>query len=128
MDTTVHTSATAIAATPSTDAVIILTTWPGDKDPIAFAKQLVEEQLAACVNVLPAMTSVYRWQGEVQEEAERQLVIKTVRSQVDLLMDRLRTLHPYEVPECLVLPIEHGGAAYLAWLAECVATATGPAD
>jgi periplasmic divalent cation tolerance protein len=133
MDSTSHTSSTSTASAasttpPSTDAVIILTTWPADKDPVGFAKQLVEEQLAACINVLPPMMSVYRWQGEVQEDLEQQLVIKTMRTQVDAVIDRLRTLHPYEVPECLVLPIERGGAAYLAWLAECVAITTGPAD
>lgn len=103
------------------DAMIVLTTWPADREPDAFARQLVDERLAACVNLLPPMISVYRWQGEVQQDAERQLVIKTHRGRVQELIARLQALHPYDVPECLVLPVEGGGAAYLAWIAESVA-------
>jgi periplasmic divalent cation tolerance protein len=121
MDTASYASSASADASASPDAVIVLTTWPADKDPVAFARQLIDERLAACVNLLPPMTSVYRWQGAVQEDPERQLIIKTTRGRVDAVIDRLRTRHPYEVPECLVLPIERGGTTYLAWLTESVA-------
>jgi periplasmic divalent cation tolerance protein len=121
MDTASYAPSAAADASPSPDAVIVLTTWPADKDPLAFARLLIDERLAACVNLLPPMTSVYRWQGDVQEDPERQLIIKTTRARVDEVIDRLRARHPYELPECLVLPIERGGAAYLTWLSESVA-------
>ena len=102
------------------DFVIVLTTWPNDADPLAFAREMVEERLAACVNVLPEMTSVYRWEGRTEQSAERQVLMKTTRSRVDALRDRLHTLHPYEVPEFLVVPIADGSDAYLTWLGDCL--------
>jgi periplasmic divalent cation tolerance protein len=62
------------------------------------------------------MTSVYRWQGEMQRDTERQLVIKTTRPRLDALEARLHDLHPYDLPECLVLPVDGGSPAYLAWV------------
>lgn len=110
---------------PSSPAatIIVLTTWPADRDPAAFARQLIDERLAACVNLLPPMTSVYRWEGVIQEEAERQVVIKTTRERMPDLIARVQALHPYDLPECLVLPVETGGAAYLAWVGQSVAPA-----
>jgi periplasmic divalent cation tolerance protein len=105
----------------SAATVLVLTTWPADQDASPFARQLVDERLAACVNLLPTMTSTYRWQGVIQEEPERQVVIKTTAARVDALIARLKTLHPYEVPECLIVPVQGGGADYLAWVAESVA-------
>jgi periplasmic divalent cation tolerance protein len=106
--------------TPSADfsAVIVLTTLGADADAAALAQTLVGERLAACVNVLPAVTSVYRWQGRVEQDREQQLIIKTVRTQVPALEQRLRQLHPYEVPEFLVLPVSGGSEAYLRWVGE----------
>jgi periplasmic divalent cation tolerance protein len=103
---------------PSAPSVaIVLTTLGGDADAAALARTLVEERLAACVNILPAMTSVYRWQGKVWQEREQQMVIKTASDRVPALETRLRQLHPYELPEFLVL---QGGSsdAYLAWVGE----------
>ena len=102
------------------DAVLVLTTVGSDADAVKLARVLVEERLAACVNVLPPMTSVYRWKGGVEQEGERQVVIKTTRGRVDALAARLRTLHPYEVPEFLVIAVSDGSDAYLAWLGEAV--------
>ena len=99
------------------DAVLVLTTWPAASDPAPCATTLVEERLAACVNLLPEMDSVYRWQGAVTRDRERQLVIKTSSGRLPALRARLAELHPYEVPELLVLAVSGGGAAYLAWLA-----------
>ena len=102
----------------SHDYVIVLTTLPADADGAAFARELVEARLAACVNVSAPMESVYRWEGTVEVEAERQLVIKTSRERVAALWDRVRELHPYDMPEFLVTPVVDGNDAYLQWVAE----------
>ena len=111
--------------TKSTSAVIVLTTMPADPgegklDAIALGRTLVEEGLAACVYVMPSMESVYRWQGSVHQDAERQLVIKTQAERLDALYGRLRTLHPYDVPEFLVLPVSTGSPSYLEWVKDSV--------
>jgi periplasmic divalent cation tolerance protein len=98
--------------------VIVLTTLPGDFEIRTFAKTLVEERLAACVNLLPPMDSVYRWEGQVEQETERQMIIKTSRDRVIPLWDRIRELHPYETPEFVVLSIQDGSDAYLRWIGE----------
>jgi periplasmic divalent cation tolerance protein len=100
------------------DFVLVVTTYPVDADAEEFARTLIEERLAACVNVLPPMQSVYRWKGEVEAASERQLLIKTKAANVAALEQRVTALHPYDVPEFLVLSIESGSAAYLAWLGE----------
>lgn len=98
--------------------VLVLTTLPADADGEAFGRSLVDERLAACVNLLPLMDSVYRWEGSIEYETERQIVIKTSRERVPALWDRVRELHPYEVPEFLVLAIIDGNEAYLRWVGE----------
>lgn len=100
--------------------VIILTTLGLDTDAAALARTLVEERLAACVNVLAPMISIYRWKGDVAQDHEQQLIIKTAAERVPALEARLRTLHPYEVPEFLVIPLAGGSNAYLTWLREAV--------
>jgi periplasmic divalent cation tolerance protein len=103
---------------PSDQFVIVLTTLPVEGDVEKFASQLVEERLAACVNILPAMRSVYRWKNVVERADERQLVIKTTRARITALEGRIRKLHPYDVPEFVVLPIDSGSADYLSWLSD----------
>jgi periplasmic divalent cation tolerance protein len=98
--------------------VLVLTTLPADADAADFARILVEERLAACVNLLPVMESVYRWEGEIQQDSERQVIMKTGRGRVVALWERLRELHPYDVPEFIVLPIVDGNDAYLRWIGE----------
>ena len=98
--------------------VLVLTTLPADADAPGFGRALVEERLAACVNVLPLMESIYKWDGELQKETERQLVIKTSRRRVAALWERLRELHPYDVPEFVVVEIVDGSDAYLRWIGE----------
>lgn len=100
--------------------MIVLTTVGAGAEAETLARTLVDERLAACVNVLPPMTSVYRWQGAVEQATEHQLVIKTDASRVAALEARLRQLHTYEVPEFLVLPVSGGADAYLAWLRAAV--------
>jgi periplasmic divalent cation tolerance protein len=101
--------------------VIVLTTLPADADGVGFGRTLVDERLAACVNLLPPMSSVYRWEGQVEQDTERQIIIKTSRDRVAELWDRIRELHPYEVPEFVVLPITDGSDAYLRWLGDSTA-------
>lgn len=100
-----------------TEYVLVLTTFPEDgADTLAIA--LVEERLAACVNVLEPMRSIYRWKGRVETSVERQVVIKTKAANVANLEMRIKELHPYDLPEFLVLAIGSGSHAYLAWLGE----------
>ena len=94
---------------------VVLTTVGGDADAVALARTLVDEGLAACVNVLPPMQSVYRWKGAVQVEPEQQLVIKTTRTSLAALESRLHQLHPYELPEFVVLGAE-ASQAYTEWV------------
>ncbi len=102
----------------ASDAVIVLTTWPADRDAAAFAHTLVAERLAACVNVLGEMQSTYSWKGNIEHERERQIVIKTAAARVEALKARIAQLHPYEVPELLVVSVDGGGEGYLNWVRE----------
>jgi len=98
------------------DFAIVLTTMPDDSRADELARTLVTERLAACVNVYGPMSSTYRWKETVEREAERQLVIKTTSDRLAALERRVRELHPYEVPEFLVVPVQSGTDAYLQWL------------
>jgi periplasmic divalent cation tolerance protein len=98
-----------------TDLILILTTMPDDERADTLARTLVDEGLAACVNVHGAMTSTYRWKGAVQRETERQIVIKSTRARLEALEARVRALHPYELPEFVVLSAE-ASEAYAAWV------------
>ncbi len=106
--------------------MIVLTTLGAATDATAFARSLVENGLAACVNVLPPMTSVYRWKGEIEEDVEQQLLIKTTADRVAALQAHFDTVHPYEIAEFLVVPISEGSPAYLRWLVESLAPAAAP--
>ncbi|HEX8254574.1 MAG TPA: divalent-cation tolerance protein CutA [Thermoanaerobaculia bacterium] len=96
--------------------LLVLTTLGPDHDARALARALVEARLAACVNIVPRIESVYRWEGEVQTDAEQLLLIKTTDARVDALREELLKLHPYDVPEFVVLPIGATSDAYGAWL------------
>jgi periplasmic divalent cation tolerance protein len=98
------------------DLVLVVTTLPVDHDAGTLAKTLVEERLAACVHLIEPIASYYRWEGAVREDLERQVVIKTTKACVDALQARLKTLHPYEVPELIILHAAGAGEAYAAWL------------
>ena len=100
------------------NAVIVLTTVGAAFDVASLARTLVDEHLAACVNVLPPMQSIYRWQGQVHVDDERQLVIKTSAARVAALQLRVAALHPYDVPEFLVIEVAGGSQAYLDWLGQ----------
>jgi len=100
------------------DLVIVLTTMPDDARADELARTIVEERLAACVNVHGPMMSTYRWKGGVERDVERQIVIKTARDRVAALEARLRQLHPYELPEFVVIAVEAGSDAYLRWVGD----------
>ena len=100
-----------------TDLILILTTMPDDDRVDGFARTLVEERLAACVNVHGPMKSTYQWKGQVEVEPERQVIIKTTRARLAALETRLRALHPYEVPEIVVIDAA-ASDAYGSWVIE----------
>ena len=104
------------------DIVLILTTFPDDDRAEALARTLVQERLAACVNLHGPMASFYRWKGAVERDVERQVVIKTTRGRVTAVQSRVLELHKYELPEFLVLSVDDGSDAYLGWIRE----QTGP--
>jgi periplasmic divalent cation tolerance protein len=95
---------------------IVLTTCPDAASAERLARILVEEGLAACVNILPPMRSIYRWKGKIEDASELLLVIKSAAARFPAIRDRLRALHPYELPEIIAVPIVDGLPAYLAWL------------
>lgn len=100
------------------DAIVVLCTCPDNTSARQLAQTLLSEKLAACVNLIPQVTSLYYWQGKMEESQEVQLVIKTRRTMFGVLQERLLALHPYEVPEILALPILCGNPAYLQWVQE----------
>lgn len=104
--------------TPIPSVSIVLTTFGKDDDARAIATVLVEERLAACVNILRGVTSIYAWKGSVSQDEEQQLVIKTSTNQLAALEARLRELHPYEVPEFVVIHANGGAESYLDWVRE----------
>ena len=102
-----------------TKIVVVLTTMPDDDARTdELARTLVDERLAACVSVYGPMTSTYRWKGGIERDMERQVVIKTTADRLDALRRRLPALHPYELPEFLVLSVDQGSDGYVAWVEE----------
>jgi len=95
---------------------VVLVTAPDAGAGARIARALVEERLAACVNLVPGVRSTYRWQETLQEDDEVLLVIKTVEGRLEALTERVRALHPYDLPEVLALAVAGGSADYLAWL------------
>ena len=102
------------------EPVIVLTTVGADFDAGALATQLVDQRVAACVNILPRVRSIYRWQGKIEDDGEQLLLIKTTDDRVEALRDALFALHPYEVPEFVVLTIDRIEGPYRDWLVEAV--------
>ena len=98
--------------------ILATTTTATMEDARKIAARLVEERLAACVQIAEPITSVYRWQGAVEEEKEILLLIKSSKDLVPRIADLLDRIHPYEVPELIVVPIIEGSSAYLSWLEE----------
>lgn len=103
-----------------TDYRIVLTTAGSADAAERIATALVGAELAACVNIVSQITSVYRWKGSVQKEQEWLLLIKTTASAFENVSRKIRELHSYDLPECIQIPIEAGSAEYLNWIAENV--------
>lgn len=99
-----------------TEAIVVLVTAPTPERAAEIARAVVGERLAACGNVVAGLRSVYRWEGEVQEDEEVLLLLKTTRARFEALRERVLALHPYDVPEVIALPILAGSAAYLDWI------------
>jgi periplasmic divalent cation tolerance protein len=96
---------------------LVLTTVPGEAIGERLMHQLVEERLIACANLIPGLTSVFRWEGEVRRETEFLILMKTQPERVAALYERVRELHPYEVPELIELPVGRSLPAYCRWVA-----------
>ena len=103
-----------------TDKKLVFTTCASLDEARKLAHALVEQQLAACVNIIPQVESVYRWQGKTETAAEFFLLIKTTEGAFEQLRNTLIELHSYDVPECIKLAIEDGSEAYLRWIGESV--------
>ncbi len=101
---------------PGTDVRVVLITTPDPETATRLARALVEEGLAACGNILSGLRSIYRWQGNIEDATEALLMLKTTAAQAEALATRAVALHPYEVPEVLVLPVESGHGPYLDWV------------
>jgi len=110
-----------------TDKIVVLSTASSEQEARQIARRLVEERLAACVNIVPRATSIYHWQGVVEEAAEWILVIKSSRSLFESLRGELERMHSYQVPEIVALPVVDGSDAYLKWLDRELAGDPGPA-
>lgn len=105
------------------DSLVALITCPSEESATALAERLVADRVVACVNMVPGITSVYRWQGEVCRDRECLLVAKTTAARREGVAAAITALHPYDEPELLFLPIDSGSKTYLHWLVE---QASGP--
>ncbi len=114
-----------MSSTADARVALVLTTLEADQDAAPLALALLAERLAACITILPAMRSLYRWQGRVEDSREQQLLIKTTPDRLAALQARLRQLHPYALPEFIVLDAI-ASVAYAAWVGESVTD--GPLD
>jgi len=100
-----------------TDKRIVLSTAGSEDEARKIAHHLVEHHLAACVNLVPQIESIYRWQGKMESSHEWLLVIKTTAERFIAVRDAIRKLHSYELPECIAISVEDGSAEYLEWIA-----------
>ena len=102
------------------DEIAIFVTADSPELARKIAEALVERRLAACVNLVPEIESIYRWQGEIQRDREILLIVKSIRSRFDEIEALVRELHTYQVPEVIAVSMDHGSTAYLNWLRESV--------
>lgn len=96
--------------------LVVLVTAPDRNNAYKIAQTVVKEKLAACANIIPGITSIYRWERKLNRDKEVLLVIKTIGKSFVRLADRIKSLHPYQVPEIIALPIVKGSTAYLEWI------------
>jgi len=98
------------------EVLVVFTTWPDAEGARTAARTLVEEKLAACANLLPAVESIYRWEGKVETAGDVLMILKTTIARYQMLETRIRALHSYEVPEIVSLRVTDGLPAYLRWV------------
>jgi len=103
-----------------TDKLIVLCTAGSEDEARKIARHLVEQRFAACVNIVPRVESIYRWQGKLESSGEWLLLIKTTVERFPAVRDAIRDLHSYELPECIAISIEDGSSGYLEWIAQSV--------
>lgn len=102
------------------DVYLVLVTGPDPETLEELGRRVVEEELAACVNVVPTIASVYRWEGEVKEASEALALLKTTARRLDALETRVRSAHPYDEPEFVSFRVDGGSGSYLGWIVESV--------
>lgn len=103
-----------------TDNKLVFTSTGSQEEARSIARALVERRLAACVNIIPQIESIYRWRENVDQTQEWLLIIKTTSGAFERVRDAVKELHSYELPECICLPIEDGSPAYLSWIGDSV--------
>jgi periplasmic divalent cation tolerance protein len=101
---------------PHTDAIVVLTTVASDAEAVKFVRELLDRRLIACGTLVPGARSIYRWQGKIADESEVLLLLKTRSARVEALQEAFSELHPYKVPEFLVLSVDTGLEKYLEWI------------
>lgn len=102
----------------TTEYITVFITAPNEEEAAKISRTIVGERLAACVNIIRSVRSIYRWQGSVEDESEVLMVVKTKRTLFDRLQKRVKELHSYEVPEIIGLPVIEGSKQYLDWLGQ----------
>jgi periplasmic divalent cation tolerance protein len=100
------------------DCVVVMITASGEEEAARIGRELVEARLAACVNIIPSVRSLYRWEGSLQDDREVIMIVKSRKGLFDPLKEKVKELHSYEVPEILALPVVKGLDEYLSWMAE----------
>lgn len=100
----------------ASDVRVVFVTVPNEEVALTISKQLVEERLVACVNIVPGLRSVYRWQGQIEDEQEHLLICKTSEERLDAMIPRVAEIHPYTVPEVIALSVAEGHSPYLDWV------------
>jgi periplasmic divalent cation tolerance protein len=102
------------------DIMVVLSTVPSESVGREIARDIVGGRLAACVNIVPGVVSIYEWDGRMEESSEAVLIIKTTADKVEALIDRLAKLHPYDVPEIIAMPVQDGHKPYIDWIKSAV--------
>lgn len=103
---------------PRDQYLLVICTFPNVEEARQIGTQLVELQVAACVNLVPQVESIYRWKGEIERESEVLVLIKTTENNYREVEARIQELHPYDTPEVIAVPIERGASSYLGWISE----------
>lgn len=110
-----------------TDKIVVFSTCESEEQAVRVARHLVEQKLAACVNILPGARSIYRWKDEIEDAREWMLIVKSRRDLFSAVRAEIEKMHSYEVPEVIALPVVEGSQSYLAWMERELPPAIGPA-